>query len=107
MENFSKIENLPDLSKLVIKTKKNSSRQKSFFLSGIICFPLGVGVLMQSFMISTAVGPNGNDDWAATGAAIGATFVTTGLSFEIISIVNAKKKKKSLNQAITIYNENL
>lgn len=107
VNEFSSLKNIPDLKTVVGKTKTNVRRQKSFAIAGIPCFASGVFVLVISFMSSTAIGPNGNDDFAAKGATLGFASIATALSFEVISIVNGIKKKKHLNKAVAIYNEKL
>ncbi len=107
INNYSLLKNIPELKTRIEITKRNIKRQEKFGIAGIPCFAVGLGVLAMSFMTSTAIGPNGNDHYAAIGASIGGIIFTTGLSFEIVSIVNRAKKKKHLSEVINIYNSNI
>ena len=92
---FSNYKGLSSYSKSV---EQNSKRQYAFAIVGIPCVVGGLIVLGAAFTLSTANSANGDNNLATTGAMIGGTLITTGLTFEIVSIVNGIKKKKGLKK---------
>jgi len=77
-----------------IKTEyyKYSNRQQIFAVAGIPCIAAGLMMLVGSFTI--AMSSHGDFDLAKKGAMVGGVFIITGISFEIVSLINGVKKKK-------------
>jgi len=97
----------PALEESLRKTRQCKVRQTVFGITGAPLCLLGFGTTLVSGIIYNESIYSSDEDVAAAGIIAGTVMLTTGISFEIVSIINGHKKKKRLKETVDFYNQNL
>lgn len=97
----------PALEESLRKTRQCKVRQTVFGIAGAPLCLIGFGTTLISGIILNESTYSSDTDPATVGVTIGAMMLTTGISFEIISGINGKKKQKRLKETVDLYNQNL
>ncbi len=98
---------IPALEESLRKTRQCKVRQTVFGIAGAPLTLIGFGTTLISGIIYNESYTSSDEDVASAGIAIGTIMLTTGISFEVISIINGNKKKKRLKETVDLYNQNL
>ena len=98
---------IPALEESLRKTRQCKVRQTVFGITGAPLILVGFGTTLISGIIYNESTYSSDEDIASAGIAVGTIILTTGISFEIVSIINGNKKQKRLKETVDLYNQNL
>lgn len=97
----------PALEESLRKTRQSKIRQTVFGIVGAPLILVGFGTTLVSGIIYNESSLSSDQEGAAVGLTIGTVILTTGITFEIVSIINGHKKQKRLKETVDLYNQNL
>ena len=98
---------IPALEESLRKTRQCKVRQTVFGITGAPLTLIGFGTTLISGIIYNDSYTSSDQDAAAVGMIIGSMMLTTGITFEIVSIINGNKKQQRLKETVDLYNQNL